>query len=300
MQNYKKEKQTILRVGQQAPLMDFLLAKMGGMSRNSVKSLLAHRQVSVNDSIQTRYDYLLQPGDNVTVNTGRGKRELLHPKLRVVYEDGELMVVEKKCGLLTVGTSLNARETTCFSVLKNYVREANPRAGIYVVHRLDRETSGLLVFAKSKELQEYMRDLWRDIVRERTYVALVEGRLVPPEGRIRTWLTENPKSLRVYSSPVDNGGKLSVTNYRTVKTNGQYSLLELHLETGRTNQIRVHMQSVGHPVVGDRKYGSGPSMLMDRMALHAQVLEFRHPRTNELMRFETPVPREFLKPFPKS
>ena len=275
--NSPKTKQTILHVQEASTLIAFLQQKMGGMSRNSVKSLLAHRQVHVNGNIETRFNAPLRPGDEVCVTSGKGRRELIHPRLRILFEDNDFIVVEKKCGLLTVATHLNAREVTCFSLLKNYVRQSDPRGGIYVVHRLDRETSGLLVFAKTRELQELMREQWHQLVTQRTYVALVEGRMEREQGRIATWLTENARSTIVRSSPTDNGGKLSITNYRTVKSNEHFSLLELHLETGRTNQIRVHMQSIGHSVVGDRKYGSGPSPIIDRLALHARILEFRHP-----------------------
>ena len=195
-------------------------------------------------------------------------------------------------------------ETTAYSILRAYVKKQNARAAIYVVHRLDRETSGLLVFARSEELQHYMRTYWRDIVTERTYIALAEGILSPREGKITTWLTEDKRNAVVYSSPVDDGGDIAITNYKTLKVsplsaaspliNKQYSLVELHLETGRTNQIRVHLASKGCPVVGDRKYGHGnESSPIDRLCLHAKVLAFIHPVTEKTVRFESPVPKEF-------
>ena len=165
-----------------------------------------------------------------------------------------------------------------------------------MVHRLDRETSGLLVFARSEELQHYMRQYWRDLVTERTYIALAEGTLNPREGQIRSWFTEDKRNAVVYSSPVDDGGDLAITNYKTLRTSvdEQYSLVELHLETGRTNQIRVHLASKGCPVVGDRKYGHGnESSPIDRLCLHAKVLAFIHPVTEKTVRFESPVPKEF-------
>lgn len=298
----KKQKETRLKVHESIGLMDFLMRKMGGMTRTSVKLMLSHRRVNVQHGkaaahVETKFDYELQEGDEVIITSGRGKEELTHPKLKVVYEDEDIMVVEKKVGLLTVATRPESTEMTCFSILRNYVRKADPRAGIYVVHRLDRETSGLLVFAKNADCQNYMRDHWRQIVTKRTYVSLVENPFDKDHDTIRTWLTENPKSTKVYSSPVDNGGKMAITHYKVVKQNEQHALLELHLETGRTNQIRVHMQSIGHPVVGDRKYGSGKQPVIDRLALHARILEFIHPRTGEKMHFETPVPRDFLKIF---
>ena len=344
---------TKLIVKQPVTLIDFLLDKMGGMSRTSVKQLLTHRQVSVNGKITTLPVAELQPGDEVSVRSGLPSGELHHPKVRVVYEDEHLIVVEKREGLLTVATHAGSTQTTVFSILKQYVRRSNPRGSIYTVHRLDRETSGLLVFAKTKELQEYMREWWHEIVTRRTYVAVAEGVFDKQEGTIVTWLTEDKRNAVVYSSPVDDGGKKAITHYRVESQKGQpplpllskegnhqeqssmegnrqeqssmeenrqeqssmegnrqeqssmegnlrgaeqvFSLVELNLETGRTNQIRVHLASIGHPVAGDRKYGSGMQCPIDRLALHARVLEFIHPVTEQTLHFETPVPKEFLR-----
>jgi len=278
-------------------LLPFLIQKMA-CTRTTAKGLLSHRRVAINSTIQTRHDTPLHTGDSVTILAGKGNVELRHPKLRMCYEDDHLLVVEKKQGLLTVPVRPESSEMTVFSILKAYVRRQNQRNGIYTVHRLDRETSGLLVFAKSPELQEYMRTYWRDLVRKRTYVALVEGVPEKPEGKITTWLTEDKRNAMVYSSPVDDGGDIAITNYRVIRKSKdeQYSLVELNLETGRTNQIRVHMASIGHPVVGDRKYGHGnENSPIDRLCLHARILEFIHPATEQVVHFETPVPREFQR-----
>jgi len=308
----KRKQDTVLKVTEPAQLMDFLIAKMGGMARSSVKQLLGQRRVKVGNAVQTRHDFLLNPGDIVTVSSGRGNSQLTHPKLRIVYEDDDLIVVNKQPGLLTVAATPGSSETTAFSILRAYVKKQNARAGIYVVHRLDRETSGLLVFARSEELQHYMRQYWRELVQERTYIALAEGVLEPREGKITTWLTEDKRNAVVYSSPVDDGGDIAITNYKTLRVSNNfkqlqttsnqnevpnpkcYSLVELHLETGRTNQIRVHLASKGCPVVGDRKYGHGnESSPIDRLCLHAKVLAFIHPATEKVVRFESPVPKEF-------
>lgn len=295
----KQKKDTILRVGTDTELLPFLLTKMGGMTRTGIKQLLSQRRVCVNSAVQTRHDTPVHIGDTVTITSGRGNGELHHPKLSIVYEDEWLIVVEKKVGLLTVPTYPGSTETTAFSILKNYVKRQDVHNGIYVVHRLDRETSGLLVFAKTPELQEYMRTYWRQLVTKRTYVALVEGVLDRKSGKITTWLTEDKRNAMVYSSPVDDGGQMAVTNYRVLKesvTDTPISLLELNLETGRTNQIRVHAQAIGHPVVGDRKYGHGNEVSpIDRLCLHARVLEFIHPVTEQKVHFETPIPKEFLR-----
>ena len=258
----KRKADTTLRVAEPAQLMDFLIAKMGGMARSSVKQLLGQRRVKVGNAVQTRHDFQLKAGDVVTVCSGRGNSQLTHPKLRIVYEDDDLIVVNKQPGLLTVAATPGSSETTAYSILRAYVKKQNARACVYVVHRLDRETSGLLVFARSKELQEYMRTYWRQLVTERTYIALAEGVIEPREGKITTWLTEDKRNAVVYSSPVDDGGDIAITNYKVLRTTppllgegregASYSLVELHLETGRTNQIRVHLASKGCPVVGDR------------------------------------------------
>ena len=275
--------------------MEFLLSKMGGMSRNSVKSLLAHRQVSVNGKITTQYNFALKSGDLVTVTSSRGNIELSHPKLHIIHEDAYLIVVEKKEGLLTVSTG-KSDETTAFSILKNHVKKADTQNRIYVVHRLDRETSGVLVFAKSRDIQLALQENWHRNVKRRVYVALVEGKVAKQQDTIVSWLTENEKSLKIHSSAVDNGGQQAVTHYRTVKSNEHFSLLEIELETGRKNQIRVHMQSIGHPIVSDKKYGS-VSNPIGRVGLHARLLEFEHPVERKIVRFETPVPRTFLHLF---
>lgn len=298
----KRKQDTSFRVEAATELMPFLLSKLGGMTRTSVKQLLSQRRVTVNSGIQTRHDTPLKAGDMINILQGRGNVELRHPKLRVIYEDNALIVVEKKNGLLTVPYNPKSSEMTAYSILKEYVRKQSNRNTIHVVHRLDRETSGVLVFAKSPELQEYMRTYWKQLVSKRSYVALVEGHLAKPEGTITSWLTEDDQTAMVYSSKTDNGGQKSITNYKVLKamTIGEgdqempVSLVELNLETGRTNQIRVHMQSIGHPVMGDRKYGHGNEFSpIDRLCLHARTLEFIHPMTEKKVRFEAPLPKEF-------
>lgn len=304
----KRKQDTSYRVEAPAELLSFLLTKMGGMTRTSVKQLLGQRRVKVNNAIQTRHDTPLRKGDLITIESGRGNAELRHPKLRIIYEDDALIVVEKKNGLLTVPYNPKSTETTALSILKDYVKKQSRQASVYVVHRLDRETSGVLVFAKSPELQEYMRTYWRQLVSKRTYVALVEGKLQKREGTITSWLTEDDRTAMVYSSPTDNGGQKAITHYQVVKEStlqsddtaltAEYSLVELNLETGRTNQIRVHMATIGHPVVGDRKYGHGnESSPIDRLCLHARTLEFIHPMTEKKVRFEASTPKEFARIF---
>jgi 23S rRNA pseudouridine1911/1915/1917 synthase len=288
-------KPTHFKVTEPVELMAFLLSKMGGMSRSSVKSLLAHRQVAVNEVIVTQFNHLLKVNDKIVVNSARGNIELNHPKLRIIFEDAYLIIIEKKEGLLTVSTGDND-ETTAFSILKNHVKKSSPNNKIYTVHRLDRETSGVLMFAKTREIQLALQEHWHQVVTRRVYVALVEGTVEKEEDTIVTWLTENEKSLKIHSSDSDNGGQQAVTHYRRIKSNDKYSLLEIELETGRKNQIRVHMEGIGHPIVGDKKYGAELSPI-GRLGLHARVLAFYHPMSLEIVSFETPVPRDFLHLF---
>ncbi|MBO5960294.1 MAG: RluA family pseudouridine synthase [Paludibacteraceae bacterium] len=293
MKNYpNRSKSTTLRATAEAELMQFLLDKMGGMSRTSVKLMLSRRQVYVNEHIETQYNYSLKAGDTVRIQSGVAQQELQHPKLRLIYEDDYIIIVDKKEGLLTMATHRESQETTAYSILKSHLKKANPRAELYTVHRLDRETSGVLMFAKVKNIQQALQENWHQVVTLRLYCALVEGCPQPAENSITSWLTEHEKSLRVHSSPTDNGGQKTVTHYKVTKTNGAYSLLDVQLETGRKNQIRVHMAEIGHPVVGDKKYGKGLSSIK-RIGLHARLLEFIHPVTRKKVRFESPIPKAF-------
>ncbi len=233
--------------------------------------------------------------------------------IRIVYEDQYIIVIEKREGLLSMGTARGKDEITAHSLLNNYIRNTAPRRGryapqprIFIVHRLDRETSGLMVFAKSEEVKRTLQDNWDEIVTERKYVAVVNGcyqqpqQAEPIQGTIRSWLKENSTYI-VYSSPKNNGGQLAITHYKVLESNPKTrkSLMELELETGRKNQIRVHMQEMGTPILGDKKYYGGiPAHLEEskkarRLYLHAFTLNFIHPVTGKEMKFTTGIPRHF-------
>lgn len=283
-------KYTIYNVNQPAELMEFLMQKMAGISRNKVKALLTNRAVLVDNTITTQYNFPLKPGMKVQISRSKNNREFKNPMLKLVYEDAYLIVVEKKEGLLSVSTD-HQKERTAQHILNDYVKRSHRNNRIFVVHRLDRETSGLMMYAKDELTQHTLRDNWHDIVTDRRYVAIVSGDMERDFGTVESWLTD--RKLYVSSSPVDDGqGKYSVTHYKTIKCANGYSLLELDLETGRKNQIRVHMSDLGHPVVGDERYGSDSNPL-GRLALHAFKLCFHHPVTGELMEFETPYPATF-------
>lgn len=283
-------KYTIYNVSEPAELMDFLMQKMAGISRNKVKSLLANRVILVDNAIVTQYNFELKPGMKVQMTRAKNNREFKNPMLKLVYEDAYIIVVEKKEGLLSVSTE-RQKERTAQHILNEYVKRSHRFNRVFVVHRLDRETSGLMMYAKDEKTQNTLRDNWHDIVKDRRYISIVSGEMEKDYGTIESWLTD--RKLYVSSSPVDDGeGKFAVTHYKTIKRSNGYSLVELDLETGRKNQIRVHMSDLGHPVIGDERYGSDCNPL-GRLALHAFKLCFYHPVTGELMEFETPYPTAF-------
>ena len=278
-----------LPVTEAGKLLDFLFAALPDKSRTTVKSYLTHRQVSVNKRVLTKFDAPLVPGDTVEISQEKGREEFRHPMLRIVYEDDELIVIDKKYGLLSMGTERENRKTA-YHILSEYVKRADPRNLIFILHRLDRETSGLMMFARSMQVQEKMQSRWNETVLERKYYAVVEGVPAKAEGRIVSYLAEN-KAFQVYVTDAENGRE-AITRYRVLKENGAYALLELELETGRKNQIRVQLAHIGHPVAGDKKYGAKTNPL-DRVALHAGSIVFLHPSTGERIGFEPPVPYRF-------
>lgn len=280
-------------VSEPARLLDFLFAAMPDRKRTTVKDYLKHRQVMAGGTVTTQWDTPLEPGTEVRVNTSREFQVFSNPRLKIVYEDDDIIVVNKGYGLLSVGTDTK-REGTAYSMLRDYVKRVDPRQKLFIVHRLDQHTSGLMMFAKTAEAKETMQHNWNNMVLERRYVAVVEGGAPEPaKGTVRTLLAENAEHV-VYVTDDPAAGREALTEYTTLAARGQYALVELQLATGRKNQIRVHMQHIGHPIVGDRKYGAktGP---IHRLALHARTLRFVHPTTRRDMNFSTPIPAAFSK-----
>jgi 23S rRNA pseudouridine1911/1915/1917 synthase len=289
-----KEKQTCLKVTEPSELMKFLLVEIPGKSRNDIKSLLAHRQISVDNEVISQYNHPLEIGQEVVVNWTKVLIEKQPQGLNIVFEDPFIIVIEKQAGLLSIATATE-KEQTAFSILSEHVKKRDPKNKIFVLHRLDRDTSGVMMFAKSEEVQQLLQNAWKETVLERSYIAVVEGPLSQAEGTITSWLTES-KAFKMYSSRTPNDGQKAVTHYKVLKKNKHYSLLEVKLETGRKNQIRVHLQDIGHSVIGDKKYGATKHPI-GRLGLHARVLAFRHPITGEPVRYETDIPKEFLNLF---
>ena len=275
------------------PLLEWLLENVP-QSRSKIKATLQGRGVKVNGKTVSQFDMMLEPGMKVAVSkTKRNQMGFKNRYVKIVYEDRWLIVVEKMPGILSMAaghSSLNVK-----TVLDDYFRQSRQKCRAHVVHRLDRDTSGLMVYAKDMETEQILEHHWHELVYDRRYVAVVSREMEEDEGTIANWLKDN-KAYVTYSSPVDNGGKYAVTHFHTLARTTDHSLVEFKLETGRKNQIRVHTADMGHPVCGDTKYGNGDDPL-HRLCLHAWLLCFEHPVTHEQMEFETPVPTDFRRLF---
>ena len=208
----------------------------------------------------------------------------------IVYEDDSIVVVDKPAGLLTIATE-SEREKTAYAFLRARANSKRPPEKIFIVHRLDREASGLIVFAKTVEAKEYLQSQIKDHSAGRVYSAVVDGKVVPDEFTIRSFLEEN-RAHRVYSTSKGGAGKLAITHVRVLRRNKNTTVAEIRLETGRKHQIRVHLAERGHPIVGDKFYGAGKTK-SSRLALHGGRLEFRHPATGKRLTFDSPAPKEW-------
>lgn len=284
-------KQLEFKVNEAIELLQFLTQQMPDTSRTKVKELLSH-SVYVNSRRVSQFNFPLQPGMTVSIRK-TGYRERFKPyDLDIVFEDEHLLVVNKHEGLLSYSKKPN--DLTVISVLNQYLDATHQRCNAHIVHRLDRDTSGLMVVSKTKEVSQKFEADWKGLVNDRAYVAVVWGRMERTSGTIRSWFSDGQYS--VISSPLDNGGKLAVTHYKVLRTSRRYSMLELKLDTGRRNQIRVHMREEQHPVVHDPMYGYKDDVSpINRLALHAYRLGFTHPVTGKRLKFETPIPPSFVK-----
>ncbi|WP_085832314.1 RluA family pseudouridine synthase [Clostridium merdae] len=281
----------VLQVQQAGILIDFLRDNLRGKSRNNIKSLLVRGAVLVDNRVATRYDYPVRPGQAVQVRWAPEVPAAGGRALEILYEDDELLVINKPAGLLSISNE-KEKERTAYHQMTEHVQQSDPNSRIFIVHRLDRDTSGVLLAAKTSEMKYAMQDNWSSLVKTRKYTAVVEGCPEPMSGRIHTWLYET-KNLMVYSGEKSDEGLESITDYKVIGVAPGYSLVDVFLQTGRKNQIRVHMKEKGCPVVGDKKYGAKGSPFK-RLGLHAGLLEVRHPVTGKLLRFEAKVPAVFL------
>lgn len=274
-------------------LLKFMLDQLAPKSRKAVKSMMTRGQFFINGKAVTQFNHPLKPGEKVGVVSNQTfKKKSALEGIKIIYEDDDILVINKDEGVLSV-SGKDPSETSAYRQLSQYVKESNRRNRIFVVHRLDRDTSGLMIYAKSEAIKEKLQKNWHTIVKERIYTALVEGVVEKEEDRIETWLTES-KTMKVFSSHYDNGGQIAITHYKKKQNSSKFSLLEVKLETGRKNQIRVHMEAIGHPVVGDKKYGARSVNPLKRLGLHATTLTFDHPGTGKKMSFTLPAPKAFM------
>lgn len=271
-------------------LIDFLLENIKGKSRNNIKSLLTRHQILVDGVPISQYNFVLSKGDIVMISPTPVKKEEENEKLHIIYEDDDIIAIDKPSGLLSIASD-REKGKTAYRYLTDYVRKSNAKNRIYVVHRIDKDTSGVLIAAKNEKIRDALQKDWNDIVYLREYYAVVEGNLSKKKDTIKSWLREASTNL-MYSSRKPGDGKLAVTHYEVIKESKDYSLLRVKIDTGRKNQIRVHMRDIGHNIVGDDRYGSCKNPL-NRLGLHASSLCFIHPFTHKKIELKTKYPREF-------
>jgi len=274
------------------PLMEFVSGKMPAAKRTDIKKWLKFGQVMVGGAVTSAFDAPVGTGVEVKINLTRGFLLFRHPRVKLVYEDDDVIVINKGYGILSVRTNPMKREECAYDIVRDYIKDVNPRNRLYVVHRLDRDTSGLMMFAKTEESQQVLRHNWNNMILERLYVAVLEGYLEEDKGYVKSRLAENSQFV-VYSTDVPGEGRLAVTHYEVMERGHGYTLAQFSLDTGRKNQIRVHASDLGHPIAGDRKYGASTSPI-HRLALHAMTLRFAHPVTRKDMNFQTPIPAAFI------
>ena len=282
-------------VHSQCELLNYLLETLKGQSRNSIKSLLTNHRIAVNGAPVSQYNFVLYPKDTVIISKTAIRRKT-RSNLPIIYEDDEIIVINKPSGLLSVASD-NEKGSTAYRMLSDYVQQKDKHNRIFVVHRLDEDTSGVLMVAKNPQIKEALQAKWNEIVSKRGYYAIVEGHMENKTGTFRSYLKKNAQNM-MYSSKKAGDGQFAVTHYKVMKENENYSLLDVNIDTGRKNQIRVHLGESGHYVIGDDKYGE-PSNPIKRLGLHAYELDLTHPFTKKLMKFKAPMPKEFDSLFSK-
>ncbi len=269
-------------IKEESELLVFLLKKFNKLSRNNVKNLLTNKQIVVNGKVVTKYDYLLKVGDKISFE---GKKD--NCGLKIIYEDDLFIAINKPYGLLTVATD-KEKDKTAYVEVSKYIKQNDKRNKVFVLHRLDKDTSGVLVFCKSEKVKNELQDKWNELVDRRGYVAVVEGSLKNERGTLKSYLKEG-KNRMVYSSK-DRDAKLAITEYTVLKASTKYTLVDINLLTGRKHQIRVHFKDNGNVLVGDKVYGSTSDPLK-RLCLHAKEISFKYG--DKAYSFKTDVPQVF-------
>ncbi|GEM02075.1 23S rRNA pseudouridine1911/1915/1917 synthase [Halolactibacillus halophilus] len=271
-------------------LMDFLLEAFD-YSRSKIKGLLKRGQVYVDGQSISQFNHPLTAGQVVAISKEQIKLAKLKG-LTILYEDDDCLVVNKASGLLTIQTNKQLKELTAHRQLSEYLQQKDPRARIFIVHRLDRDTSGVLVFAKHERAKKILQSNWKERVSERRYVALVEGVVKQDEARLENYLGES-KTHRMFTTKNKAEGIYATLHYQVKQRGKNMSILHVQLETGRKNQIRVQLSAAGHPIVGDKKYGAKTNPIK-RLGLHAETITFLHPTTEKVLSFQAPVPKSFM------
>jgi 23S rRNA pseudouridine1911/1915/1917 synthase len=284
---------TKLNITHPIALAEYLRALYPASSNNSLKKLLEHDRVRVNGVITRIGKMPLQAGDRVEIGD-KAFVKTLPQDLDILYEDEHLLVINKKANLLTIATE-KEKEETVYAYLSAYVKAQKSENKIFVVHRLDKKASGILVFARSEEVKRKLQAQFEKHDIERMYIAIVEGRVKDETGTVQNYLAEN-RAFKVYVTDEEKKGKLAITDYLVKKRTAGYTWLEVATRTGRKHQIRVHLGGLGHPIIGDKEYGSKKNPLQ-RLGLHACRLGFVHPATGEKMTFEVDAPPAFRKMF---
>lgn len=273
-------------------LLPFLTKVFPGKPRTGLKQMLQGGRVTIDGKTVTRHDFILNAGMLVVIGSPVSKPATAIQGIKILYEDDSIIAIDKPSGLLTVGTE-KEKTNTAYSLLSHYVKTENKNNKIFIVHRLDRDTSGVLVFARNTMVRDVLQEYWHNENHKREYAALVCGKIEEPRGRIESWLKENA-NLQVFSSLRPDDGQHAVTNWELVQQNENFSLLKVLPETGRRNQIRVHLYDIDFPIVGDRRYGNGQNPI-GRLGLHATLLAFVHPVSGKVMQLESPVPGSFFR-----
>ena len=275
-------------------LLAFLLETLKDQSRNSVKSLLTNHRVSVDGAPISQYNFQLTKGDVVIIS-----KTPIHKKTRsnlpIIFENDEIIVINKPSGLLSIASD-KEKGSTAYRMLTDYVQQKDKHNRIYVVHRLDEDTSGVLMVSKNEKLRDALQDKWNELVSSRGYYAIVDGKLDKKSGTLSSYLKKNSQNM-MYSSKKAGDGQYAVTHYKVLQENENYSFLDVHIDSGRKNQIRVHLGDIGHNVIGDDKYGN-PTNPIKRLGLHAYELILTHPFSGKVMKFKAPIPKEFETLFP--
>ena len=295
-QHFSKDYKNIRQyeVKQECELLEFLLLTLKDQSRNSVKSLLSNHKIAVDGAPITQFNFRLFPGDTVIISKTPIYKKT-RSNLPIIFENDEIIVINKPSGLLSIASD-KEKGSTAYRMLTEYVQQKDKHNRIFVCHRLDEDTSGVLMVAKNAKLRDALQDKWNELVTKRGYYAIVEGHLKEKSGTIKSYLKKNSQNL-MYSSKKEGDGQFSVTHYKVLQEIEGYSLLDVHLDSGRKNQIRVHLGDLGHHVIGDDKYGN-PSNPIKRLGLHAYELELKHPFTGKTLKFTAPIPKEFNILFP--